>query len=40
MTASPRHPARRTFFKQSAALGGAFILGLQSGTAALAAEAP
>ncbi len=40
MTAMPRQPARRTFLKQSAALGGAFILGLQSGTAVLAAEAP
>lgn len=39
MTATPRQPARRTFLKQSAALGGAFILGLQSNSA-LAAEAP
>jgi hypothetical protein len=31
MTAVSKHPARRTFLKQSAALSGAFVLGLQAG---------
>ena len=41
MTAVSKHPARRTFLKQSAALSGAFVLGLQAGTSgtAIAAEA-
>ena len=40
MTAVSKHSARRTFLKQSAALSGAFVLGLQAGTSgtALAAE--
>ncbi len=41
MTAISKHPARRTFLKQSAALSGAFVLGLQAGASgtAIAAEA-
>ncbi len=41
MTAISKHPARRTFLKQSAALSGAFVLGLQAATSgtAIAAEA-
>jgi isoquinoline 1-oxidoreductase beta subunit len=40
MTAVSKHPARRTFLKQSAALSGAFVLGLQAATSgtAIAAE--
>ncbi len=40
MTAVSKHAARRTFLKQSAALSGAFVLGLQAGTSgnAVAAE--
>ncbi len=39
MPLAPSRPSRRTFLKQSAALGGAFVLGIQ-GQAALAADAP
>ena len=38
MAAAPQLSARRTFLKQSAVIGGAFVLGLQTGTAAMAAE--
>ncbi len=39
MSLAPSRPSRRTFLKQSAALGGAFVLGIQ-GNAALASDAP
>jgi isoquinoline 1-oxidoreductase beta subunit len=39
MSLAPSLPSRRSFLKQSAALGGAFVLGIQ-GNAALAAGAP
>ena len=39
MTAVPKHAARRTFLKQSAALSGAFVLGLQAGTSGMAVAA-
>lgn len=35
----PARPSRRTFLKQSAALGGAFVLGIQGGEAAAAGNA-
>lgn len=35
----PSRPSRRTFLKQSAVLGGAFVLGIQGGTAAAAGNA-
>ena len=39
MSLAPTRPSRRTFLQQSAALGGAFVLGIQ-GNAALAANGP
>lgn len=36
MTLAPTRPSRRIFLKQSAVLGGAFVLGIQGGTAAAA----
>lgn len=36
----PSHPSRRTFLKQSAALGGAFVLGIQGSTAAAGNAGP
>ncbi len=40
MTMQTAHTSRRTFLKQSAAIGGAFVLGIQPGSDALAASAP